>query len=140
MPYWTFQIQVDFTKDSVFSVSYHDPLYKMALEKTDNGDERWVEDKLYKEIVAVSIAADYNKMLLTDNTKADNKTAKLPTRYIERDGKLFYWRDDDYPLTQEALNVFKRYNLLLEDDLDEVIEFCDFTTDDTQKGVDYFFL
>ncbi len=128
-----------YKKDSVFSVSYHDPLYKMALEKTDNGNERWIEDKLYKGIVAVSISADYNKMLLTDSTKVGNKGAKLPTRYIERDGKLFYWRDDDHPLTQEALNVFKRYNLLLEDDLDGVMEFYDFTTDDAQKGVDYFF-
>ncbi|MBA3985242.1 MAG: hypothetical protein H0X63_01370 [Flavobacteriales bacterium] len=128
-----------YKKDSVFSVSYHDPFYKMTLEKNDNGDERWIESELYEGIVAVSISADYNKMLQTDNIKVNNINAKFPTRYIERDGKLFYWRDGDYPLTQEVLNVFKRYNLLLEDDLDGVMEFYDFTTNDAQKGIDYFF-
>lgn len=128
-----------YKKDTVFSVSVHDPLYQMVLKETDDGSGKWVEDKPYQEIVAVSIGASYNKVLLTDSTKVGDRNVTIPTRYIEKDGKLFYWRDDNYPLTQEALNVFKRYNLLLEDDFDGVMEFYDFTTDDAQKGVDYYF-
>ena len=128
-----------YKKDTVFSVWVHDPLHRMVLEETDEGNSRWVEGKPYQGIVAVSIGANYNKILLTDSTKVGDKGAKIPTRYIERDSKLFYWWDDDYPLAQEALTVFGKYNLLVENNLDGVIEFYDFKINDAQKGVDYYF-
>lgn len=128
-----------YKEDSVFSVKIHDPLYRMFLGKTDEGNSKWVEGEPYKGVIAVSISADYNKILLTDNMKVGKKGVEIPTRYIEKDGKLFYWQDDDYPLTQEALTVFERYNLLAENNLDGIIEFYNFKINDAQKGVDYYF-
>ena len=131
-----------YKRDSIFYVTYTDSLYSMTMIKS--GDQifgeynEWVPDKLYKELVAVSIGADYNKMLLTSNVKVGKKGIKIPTRYIEKDGKLFYWWDDNYPLTQKALDVFEKYNLL-QDDKDGTVLFLDFTTDDAQKGADYYF-
>ncbi|MGV8947175.1 MAG: hypothetical protein ACOH1N_12150 [Lutibacter sp.] len=128
-----------YKKDTVFFVSFHDPLYKMVLEETNEGNGKWVEGKPYQGIVAVNIGANYNKMLLTDSVKVGKKGVKIPTRYIEKDSKLFYWWDDNYPLTQEALDTFGKYNLLAENNLDGVIEFYDFKINDAQKGVDYYF-
>lgn len=128
-----------YKKDTVFSVSFQNPLYRMVLEETEDGNGRWVEGQPYDGIVAVSIGADYNKMLLTDSTKVGNKDVKLPTRYIEKDGKLFYWWDDDYPLTQKTLDILDKYDLLLNDDMDGVVEFYNFTTNDDRKGVHYYF-
>lgn len=127
-----------YKKDTAFSVWVHNPLYKMILEETKDGNGRWVEGKPYENVIAVSISADYNKMLLTDSTVVGKKGVKMPTRFIEKNGKLFYWWDKDYPLTQEALDVFGKYNLL-QDDEDGTILFPDFTINDAQKGIDYYF-
>ncbi len=127
-----------YKKDSVFSVWVHEPLCRMILEEADNGDSRWVEGKPYQGILAVSVGANYNKLFLTDSVKVGKKGVKIPTRYIERDGKLFYWWDDDYPLTQEALDTFERYGVL-QDDEDGTILFPDFAVNDAQKGMHYYF-
>ena len=125
--------------DSVFSVSVHEPLYRMVLEETNHEGSKWVEGEPYDGIVAVSILASYNKLLLTDSSKIGSKGVGIPTRYIEKNGKLFYWRDDDYPLTQEVLAVLREYNLLVNNDLDGVVELYDFKINDDQKGVHYYF-
>lgn len=120
--------------DMVFSISYNEEFYKMNF----NGSE-WVRESLYKELTIVSISANYNKILLPNNAKVGEKNVKMPTRYIEKDGKLFYWWDSKYPLTQKALDVFNKYDLLVKDNIDGLIEFYDFEIDDNQKGVDYYF-
>jgi len=128
-----------YKKDTVFSVSFQDPLYRMVLKETNDGNGKWVEGEPHKGVVSVSIGADYSKMLLTDSVKVGNKGVKIPTRYIEKDGKLFYWWDDDYALTQETLDVLGKYDLLLKDDMNGVVEFYDFAINDAQKGVHYYF-
>jgi hypothetical protein len=126
-----------YKKDSVFSISYQDTLYKMNLEELDNGTSRWVEGDIQKGIVAVSISANNNKLLLTSETKVGSK-GELPSRFIEKEGKLFFWWDDDYPLTEEALAVLKKYDLL-QDDEGGLITVPDFIIDDAQQGAHYYF-
>lgn len=126
-----------YKKDSVFFISFFDTLHKMVLEKIDDRNYRWIKGEIYEEIVAVSIAASYNQFLLTADTKVGSK-GKLPTRYIEKNGKLFFWWDNEYPLTEKTLAVFSKYNLL-QDDEGGIIKFPDFIIDDAQKGADYYF-
>ncbi len=38
-------------------------------------------------------------------------STRLPTRHLIKDGKLFYWHDSDYGLTEETIRVFREYNL-----------------------------
>ena len=62
---------------------------------------------------------------------------KLPSRYVIVKGKLFFWQDDNYPLTEETLSVFKRYNILT-----EVMErgmLPDFIINDAAKAAHYYF-
>lgn len=35
-----------------------------------------------------------------------------PTRYCEKEGRLFYWEDERYPVTQELIQAFLRYDLM----------------------------
>ncbi len=108
-----------YKRDTVFSVK--------VLELTNND-----------ELLVVRISKNNMKMLLTDSTKVGSKGVKIPTRYIEKNSKLFFWWDNDSPLTEEALAVFDKYNLL-QDNEDGWVKFPDFTIDDAQKGVHYYF-
>lgn len=132
-----------YKNDSVFSVSFEDSVFLLAF---DRGASRWYRDKFYDDIVLVSISAHRisvpceehcDKFLYTTNTTVGSK-GKLPSRYIEKDGKLFYWWDDDYPLTEEMLAILWKYNLLY-DDTKGLIGFPQFTIDDSQKGAHYYF-
>lgn len=126
-----------YEKDSIFSVSYEDSVYRMVLDKLNNRNYKWIRGEILEGLVAVSIVADYNSFLLTKEIKVGSK-GKLPSRYIEKNGKLFYWWDNDYPLTKEALNVYHKYNLL-QDDKGGEIKFPNFTIDDNQKAAHYYF-
>jgi hypothetical protein len=69
-----------------------------------------------EEILVVRVGKNTTKLLLTADTRGGVKNKLFPSRFIEKDGKLFFWWDDDYPITEEALAVFKKYNLLQDDE------------------------
>lgn len=89
-----------------------------------------------KNIIIVDISTG-DKMLLTAETKAGSK-GKMASRYIEKNGKLFYWWDDDYSLTDEALAIFSKYNLL-QDDMGGELKLPDNSIDEEEKFVFYYF-
>lgn len=90
------------------------------------------------KILIARIGKNGAKILLTRNAKIGARNNQIPTRFIEKKGKLFLWWDDDYPLTQEALDIYKKYNLL-QDDRGGIITVPDFTNDDAQKAAHYYF-
>lgn len=108
-----------YKRDTVFSVS--------ILELNKN-----------KGLLVVRISKNNMKMLLTDSTKVGSK-GKLASRYLEKEGKLFFWWDDNYQLTQETLVMFNRYNLLLDNNIDGVTEFYNFGVNEAQKATHYYF-
>src|SRR5699024_2034882 len=105
-----------YKKNSIFEVSYEDTLYTMVLRPKKGEDYyEYVRDELYKNIVVVNILPNPDKIRIKG--KAQDKIGNkgiLPSRYIEKDGKLFYWYDDNYPFTKKVLSVFKKYNLIEE--------------------------
>ena len=126
-----------FKNDSVFSVWPQDTLYRMVLNKDKEDNYKFIEGEHYKEIIAVGITANYDKILITDNTSI-GVIGKLPSQYLEKDGKLFYWWDNNKPLTQEILDVLSKYGLL-QDDEGGWVKFPDATINDLQKGAHYYF-
>jgi hypothetical protein len=127
-----------YKNDSVFSITYLDTLYRMSLDKTDPNNYQWIKGGVEKGIAAVGIRSSNNRLLLTADAKVGRKNSKLPTRVIDRDGKLFYWWDKDYPLTEKTLSLYRRYDLL-QDDEGGLITVPDFATNDAQKAVHYYF-
>lgn len=135
---------IDFTntsklyrKNSVFDVSFQDTLYRMVLRRINEQNAEWIVGEPYNEIKSVSISAASIKMLLTEDVKEGSK-GKLASRYIEKNGNLFYWWDDDFPLTEETLAILHKYNLLQNNE-GSWEEFPDIISNNSLEAVDYFF-
>ena len=120
-----------YERDSVFSIDFSDSVYNEAfLVQVDEKTGKWERGSLYDGIVSVEINAfPAYQYYYSEETKSN-----LPSRYIIKDGKLFYWWDDNYPVTEEIITVLWKYNLLQTD-----LIIPDFSTNDNQKGVDYYF-
>ncbi|WP_431160691.1 hypothetical protein [Flagellimonas beolgyonensis] len=126
-----------YKKDSVFEVTYIDTLYNIYVENKGGGNFESVRgNKKYEDYCVLSISANYNKMFYKSESNI-NDTYELPSRYLEKDGKLFYWWDGNFPVTSEIINVLKKYNLLQEDD--GWSKLPEMSIDDSKIGVDYFF-
>jgi hypothetical protein len=128
-----------YKNDSVFSVNFNDSVFNEAVLIRDNeGAMHWKRGSLYSSLVSVEISASPEyKFLITSNTKVGYK-GHLPSRHIIKDGKLFYWFDDSYPLTQEMLDLLWKYNLLQDDDGGLIIS-PDNPINDRQKCAHYYF-
>ena len=99
---------------------------------------QWKRGSLYRGLISVEISASPEyKFLITSNTKVGSK-GYLPSRHIIKDGKLFYWFDDSYPLTQGMLDLLWKYNLLQDDDGGLII-FLDNPMNDSKKVSVYYF-
>lgn len=111
-----------FQIESVFWVEYYDSIGRMEREKIDSLNYKWVRNKVFEDKVAVSIAPNYNEKLLLPEYKIGEIVEGLPSRYALIDGKLFYWYDSNYPLTEEMLQLLEHFNLIQrpEDSLTEV--------------------
>ena len=72
------------------------------------------------------------------NPKASQSKAKLESGYLEIDGKLFFWDDESRVITDTGYNLFKKYNLVIED------RSCNFPirhgpSDDKKVNAHYYF-
>lgn len=126
-----------FKKDSVFSVNFEDSVfYKATLiqvdkEKYKDGrTHQWKRGDLLDGIASVEIGGngDY-QFYYSEETKN-----KLPTRYVIKDGKLFYWWNKNCAVTEEIIAVLWRYNMLQTYSI-----MPDFSIDENQKGAHYYF-
>ncbi|MBI5373688.1 MAG: hypothetical protein HZA79_16810 [Sphingobacteriales bacterium] len=107
-----------YKKDSVFSIS------AMLLEDND-------------ELLVVRIGKFGSKLLLRDSVKAGSY-GLFPSRYFEKDGKLFFWRDKSFPLTKEVLSVLTKYNLILFGKKGDN-QYPEYIIDERQKAAHYYF-
>ena len=123
-----------FKKDSVFKVSVEDTLVKLSFQSEQS---RWVLDTVYQNVLVVEILGlmDTKEWYFSDAVIGSK--GELPSRYDIVKGKLFFWEDDDYPLTEEILSVFKRYNILTE--MMERGALPDNPINDAAKAADYYF-
>lgn len=122
-----------FKKYSVFEVMVKDTLVKLAFQSEQS---RWVLDTIYSDVLVVEFLGLVNKERYYSDAVIGSK-GKLPSKYVIKNGKLFFWWDDNYPLTEEALAVFKKYNILTE--MMERGWIPDFSIDDAKKGATYYF-
>ncbi|MCQ2119425.1 MAG: hypothetical protein MJY84_05850 [Bacteroidales bacterium] len=116
-------------RDSVFRVMFRDSVFTNAKLVSDRDGYKWKRGELIKGVAAVVIIGHRELIRYSEETKY--KT--LPSRYVIRDGKLFFWDDKDCPVTDETIDVLARYNLLTDD------PWYDYPIDDQRKSVDYYF-
>ncbi|PSL25866.1 hypothetical protein [Chitinophaga ginsengisoli] len=90
----------------------------------------------HKDFLIVSILGLRRKIILEPEDTIGSM-GKSENRFYERDGKLFLWRDNNYPINREALGAFQRYNLIEMDSLK--MKYPEYSRDDSQKAAVYFF-
>lgn len=126
-----------FKQDSVFHVDFRDSVFnKSILVEVDKSTYKdgtthiWQRGSLCDGIVNVGIigSSDY-QYYYSEETRAN-----LPSRYIIKDGKLFYWWDSNYPVTEDMINILWKYNLL-----QECCIIPEFSINELEKGADYYF-
>jgi len=122
-----------YRKHKVFEVELIDTLYRKVLEKIDERNSRWINGKPYEGIIAVNISAMTNEFtyLLSDSIGVGKEY--LPSRYIEQDGKLFFWKDYEYDVNEKTVEILKKYKVTRKDYLNPI-----FVIDESQKAVGYF--
>lgn len=82
-------------------------------------------------IIQVNVIGNANKFYI-ENDKPLNK---LPTKYIEYNGKMFYWSDNDQnKLDSSIINKLRQYGLI-----EYNTDIIEYNIDDNKKGVSYFF-
>lgn len=144
-----------YKEDSVFHITFTDSIFRLVLREIPppnkgGNTHEWIRGTYYDNLIAVGILGYSNfKYYLTPSIKVGNKTKAIPTCFIEKDGKLFLWYDDDYLITEELLTVFHKYNLFedilpLLKELNRPIEDADKfllvnPIDELKKGAEYFF-
>ena len=124
-----------FKQDSTFHVTFIDTLYSMKLERVDDRTLKWIPDKKYENIIGVSILGSIGKIYYIDDIEIGS-FGSLPSRYMEKNNKLYYWYDDDYPLTQDVVDVLNKFNVI---EKIESIAMVEFIIDDGKKGASYYF-
>ena len=124
-----------FKQDSIFHIRIQDTLKHYTLQR-NQGALKWICDSVYANLFVINIIPSINKLFYFPDAVVGSK-GKLPSRYVIVKGKLFYWDDDDYPLTEEMLSVLKKYNVLTDMIYDGMLP--EFLIDDAQKGAHYYF-
>ena len=99
-----------FKQDSIFYITTLDTLKHYTLQR-NQGTLEWICDSIYANLFVINIIPSINKLFYFPDAVVGSK-GKLPSRYVIVKSKLFYWDDDDYPLTEETLSVLKKYDAL----------------------------
>ena len=124
-----------FKQDSIFHIRIQDTLKHYTLQR-NQGALKWICDSVYANLFVINIIPSINKLFYLPDAVVGSK-GKLPSRYVIVKGKLFYWDDDDYPLTEETLSVLKKYDALTDMINDGMLP--ETVIDDSQKGASYYF-
>ena len=139
---------VFFNCNLVKSQSINTTLFDEAIKNAINDFSKtkaYKKDRVfgitYKEIresiLFISILEREENKYLYSITKPIEENI-LPSRYFEKDNKLFIWWDGNKKLSQEMFNVLKKYNML-KDDEGGWITFLDYAMDDKKKATTYYF-
>jgi hypothetical protein len=127
-----------FKRSTVFVAYVKNPFYRAKLVRIDERNSEWVNGELYNHIIGISMS-EYRKAPPLDSTMIGKKVQGIPTRFWEKDDKLFLWFGNNYILTEELYALFKKYDLLLENTFDGMVEYFEPSENSPMKGVDYFF-
>ncbi len=121
--------------DNIIEVAIRDFVKSSPLSKRDSVFSVGVKE-FDDEIVGVSIYGSTIKPNIMRNGN-EIDVSRLPTKYVEMNGKLFYWDDKETHVTPEMISVLKKYNFIDTSILNVYIP--PYHIDDAKKAEDYYF-
>lgn len=89
--------------------SITDFIHTSKLVKTDSIFDVSVIDT-NQNMLIVGIARPSDLIRPSYKNKVGTYDNVFPTRYLTKDGKLFYWSDSTRVITQEIIDILKRYD------------------------------
>lgn len=128
-----------FRADTVFYVTLYDTLHRIDSKRIDEHHYKAVIGKAYPDIVAVDIFGGAMKYVIDTTVSLDKQSKAIPTRVTEKNGKLFIWRSNGYPLTDSAIKILTKYHLIIRGNKGDLYKFLDSVTDDAKKSGQYYF-
>lgn len=123
-------------EDQAIQNSITDFLYTSSISKNNSVFTVSVHDTI--DLVVVSIFPNHNKLLPSSNTKIGYPTITIPTKYTERNRKLFYWYDSKEVLTYNIVRKLSNYRVIDSINVNQFNGFPANYIDDSQKAVNYF--
>jgi len=128
-----------YKKDSVFLISVGDTFHRMTLKRINEHEADWVLGNIYPELITVDIGPySPNKFFLDTTVDISAQTRFIPSRWIEQNGKLFFWYDKHYTLTNNTIKILDKYQLLRRGGPND-LERYSFVIDDAAQGAQYYF-
>jgi len=93
-----------------------------------------------EEIVGIIFAKSDYPYLPTSATKiGTNDDKSFPTRYIRKEGKIFFWHDPQSFITQEIVDLLNEHNLIDSINVNGFVGIPESIIDETEKGIHYYF-
>ncbi|UGU18157.1 hypothetical protein LS482_09780 [Sinomicrobium kalidii] len=117
-----------------------DFLYTSRLSKSDSVFSIYVEN-IDDNVLGVKVGGEFNKLLPGPENRIGTKSSDFPSRYIEKEGKLFYWVDSTHILTKDMVSILSKYNHIDSLNVNGFIGIPETSSliDDSKKVVHYFF-
>jgi hypothetical protein len=118
-------------QDAILDFSKTSKIYKKnSIFSIKNGE-------LEKEIIVLRIGV--NNMNILFNKDSIGKTSNtIPSKFVEKNGKLFFWWDSECKIQDNTISTYRKYNIL-QDNENGLITIPEFSINDNQKSVYYFF-
>lgn len=101
-----FKTSEDFKNGTAFEVYFISPFQKGRYygDESINGEE-------LEELLVISIAPPPTMLSHNEHDIAGSTSGFLPTRTMLLDDKLFYWKQEGHPLTEETIDRLRAYRL-----------------------------
>lgn len=64
---------------------------------------------------------------------------RIPNNYLEFNNKLFIWYDSNREITKQTIEIYKKFDLLIDDEEGSIKFLDNDILDDKKKGTTYFF-
>lgn len=106
---------------SVMVIYYMDSLYLVAYEPVAVGENKVVRGEFVNDLVVVKMIEDHKPYLYGSKLTVEAEDY-LPSRFVEKNGMLFMWRDRNYPTTPQSLAILRKYDLLADDQGGQLLE------------------
>ncbi len=137
-------------QDNAIEIAIEDYL-KCRLSKPYNAFLVWIDGiseyapyKIDDDLIFIDISPAFYKVYITPVDTLGS--TRVPTRHTIKNGKLFYWHDPDYGLTEEMVDIFHQFNVADSIRLEEIFTRQDERTDSyyqvknhSKRGAHYYF-
>ncbi|NUY82748.1 hypothetical protein HUK80_17730 [Flavobacterium sp. MAH-1] len=110
-----------------YDISTNDDAIKFAISDFIQNKEFKKSEKVFSlnsrvfdNVIGISILANQEKLLISPSNKIGYVSLYFPSRFIERDGRLFYWSDSTSVLTEDMVKILSKYKVIDSSNINDV--------------------